>query len=95
MLVAIGKASLLLAAGFIGGVAGQWHSPHARVHAASSDVGTCNAAIPKSWGDFKGGSDYGLAFEDQNGTLRFVLHPACGNLSDQSPPAIDLVLQRK
>jgi hypothetical protein len=37
------------------------------------------AAIPKSWGQFKGGdAQSGQAFEDNTGTLRFLTNIPCG-----------------
>jgi hypothetical protein len=91
---------MLLLAGLIGSLVTRLHNPGLKVHAQETSGSTpiCTSMVPKSWGEFKGGSDYGLAFEDQNGTLRFVLHPACGSLNstgDQSPPPIDLEVQRK
>lgn len=39
----------------------------------------CYAAVPKSWGQFRGGSaQSGLAFEDNAGTLRFLTNIPCG-----------------
>jgi hypothetical protein len=67
--------------------------------AGQLDNGTvCVAQIPSAWGEFKGSSDFGLAFEDEKGTLRFVVHPPCGNASSSNPaptPTIDLRLERK
>jgi hypothetical protein len=38
----------------------------------------CVASVPKSWGQFRGGSaQSGLAFEDQQGTLRFLTNIPC------------------
>lgn len=39
----------------------------------------CVATIPKAWGQFKGGdAQSGLAFEDNTGTLRFLINIPCG-----------------
>jgi len=39
----------------------------------------CYATVPKSWGQFRGGSaQSGLAFEDNAGTLRFLTNIPCG-----------------
>jgi hypothetical protein len=68
----------------------------AQEHFAS--FGGCTNVVPKSWGEFKGGSAYGLAFQDENGTLRFLEHPACGNFASPTnapQPAIDLEIERK
>jgi len=57
-------------------------------------------AVAKSWIEFKGGSECGLALlpdEDEKGVVRIVLHPRC---STRSSPAelptipIDLEAQR-
>ena len=57
---------------------------------AQDDVVTfpgCLTNVPKSWGKFVGASSYGLAFEDDRGTLRFVQHPVCSsNSSALNPP---------
>lgn len=63
---------------------------HVPVTHAQDDVVTfpgCLSNVPKSWGKFVGASSYGLAFEDDRGTLRFVQHPACSsNSSAINPP---------
>lgn len=87
-------------AGVVGGIAGRMTAPATTVRAQEyfSGVSNCVTAVPKSWGDFKGGSEYGLAFEDDKGVVRFVLHPSCGSInSPAAPPVapIDLEVQRK
>ena len=99
-MIAFGKLGMLLLAGLVGSLVTRLHDPGLRVHAQEKSSGTpiCTSMAPKSWGEFKGGSDYGLAFEDQNGTVRFVLHPACGSFDssgEQSAPPIDLEVQRR
>ncbi len=38
----------------------------------------CVAGVPKSWGTFRGASaQSGLAFEDANGTIRFLTNVPC------------------
>jgi len=38
----------------------------------------CIMTVPSSWGEFKGASgDFGLAFQDSAGTLRFIHDSAC------------------
>ncbi|HEY2121462.1 MAG TPA: hypothetical protein VGH37_19930 [Candidatus Acidoferrum sp.] len=38
----------------------------------------CSSQIPSSWGEYKGGSQQsGFAFEDSNGTLRFITNVPC------------------
>jgi hypothetical protein len=82
------------------GYAGGRLQSAATVHAQDkfAIAGGCVAGVPKTWGNFKGASDYGLAFEDDEGTVRFVLHPACGNgLSSMADPSplVDLKVQRQ
>jgi hypothetical protein len=56
----------------------------------------CRVVVPRSWGEYRGASEYGLAFQDENGTVRFMLHPPCGSIdSTTDPSAIDLILQRR
>ena len=39
----------------------------------------CVAKVPRAWGEYKGGSSQsGLAFQAQDGTLRFVTNLPCG-----------------
>jgi hypothetical protein len=50
----------------------------------------CVASVPKSWGQFKGGSaQSGLAFEDSAGTLRFLTNIPC-----DGTPAVALEIRR-
>ena len=94
----IGRLAMILVAGIIGGLVGRSYPPDARVHAQDKSNGSmnCTVTVPKSWGEFKGASAYGLAFQDPNGTLRFLLHPACGNMSSYSDyGSSDLELQRR
>jgi hypothetical protein len=54
----------------------------------------CISGVPKSWGDFMGASSYGLAFQDEKGTLRFVQHPVCGNaVNENNAPIPSLGLE--
>jgi hypothetical protein len=54
----------------------------------------CVSSVPTSWGDFMGASSYGLAFQDDQGTVRFVQHPVCGNaVSANSAPVPSLGLE--
>lgn len=94
----IGRLAMLLSAGIIGGVVGRNYPPDVRVHAQDKpSATTCAVTVPKSWGEYKGASAYGLAFQDLNGTLRFLLHPSCGNLSGSYTDysGSDLELQRR
>ena len=93
---------LLLTIGVLCGVAGARYFTIRPVHAQeifglNPKIG-CIAEVPKSWGDFKGASSYGLAFEDQDGTIRILLNPPCSNgisSSTISSPNIDLQVKRK
>jgi hypothetical protein len=92
VLIAIACAAL----GYAGGRLQSGAAVHAQDKYAIA--GGCIAAVPKSWGAFRGASDYGLAFEDEEGTVRFLLHPACGNgLSSMANPSasVDLKVERK
>ncbi len=97
-LVWIGKVSRFLLVGVSGGVVGRFYNPAAKVHAQESSeaYSNCIVSVPKAWGEFKGGSEFGLAFEDQTGTLRFMLHPPCGNLNRPTEyNGVDLKVLRK
>ena len=94
----MGRLAILLAAGVIGGIIGRNYPADVSVHAQEKSNGTlgCTVTVPKSWGEYKGASAYGLAFQDANGTVRFLLHPPCGNLSSYTEygPS-DLEVQRR
>jgi hypothetical protein len=50
----------------------------------------CVSAVPRSWGEYRGGSNQaGLAFEASDGTLRFVTNLPCGAI-----PVIALEVRR-
>ena len=84
---------------FVAGMCiGRIGSSDLRVHAQDRNnlPYGCRVVVPKSWGEYKGASAYGLAFQDGEGTLRFMLHPPCGNIDSATDAStIDLVLQRK
>lgn len=92
------KNLLLVVAGAVLCLVGERLYQARPVHAQNVPASVCLAEVPKSWGEFKGASEYGLAFQDENGTLRFLLHPTCGNgySSNLIPnPMVDLQLERK
>ncbi len=96
----LAKFGAIFLAGFVGGVLMHTHTPGETVHAQDQFSGgtNCITVVPKTWGNFKGGSAYGLAFEDHEGNVRFILRPTCGSLnSPAEPPAaqIDLEIQRR
>lgn len=99
-LIRIGRVGLLFLAGIAGAIVGRMSGPAANVKAQEkfSGITDCTAVVPKSWGEFKGGSEYGLAFQDENGVVRFVLHPACAAVNSPAEPppaAIDLEVKRR
>ncbi len=87
----------------VGGVLGAVLTNGARVREVRAQdrftsIGGCTSVVPKSWGDFKGASTYGLAFVDGDGNVRFLEHPTCGTLGSPltNPPAsVDLLIQRR
>jgi len=92
----LGRLAVVVLAGVIGGVIGRNQWPDVRVQAQEKSNMGCKLTVPRSWGEYKGGSAYGLAFQDSNGTLRFLLHPDCSNIrsySDYGP--VDLEVERR
>jgi hypothetical protein len=90
----------LLVVGVLSGFAlrGHWAIPAVHAQEQYPSVGGCIVTVPKDWGEFKGASEYGIAFQDQNATLRFVQHPLCSSpLSSNSAPSsvIDLEIKWK
>lgn len=93
-----GRLAVILAAGMMGGIVGRNYPAGQRVHAQEkSNSGiNCSLTVPRSWGEYKGASAYGLAFQDSNGTLRFLLHPDCSNIRSYSDSgSSDLEVQRR
>lgn len=91
---------MLLSVGMVGGAIGRLSAPETKVQAQEhfSGITNCITVVPKAWGEFRGGFDYGLAFVDDQGVVRFILHPACGSVNSpaEPPPApIDLEIQRR
>jgi hypothetical protein len=95
----IARDILLVAAGLAVGFAGERMRPVTAVHAEDkySTLGGCIAHVPSSWGTFRGASDYGLAFEDNYGTVRFLARPSCGSGQSMVQPdaAVDLKIDRR
>ena len=99
---AIYSVGLLLAGGIAGavipaGIRTYFHTPVVHAQDQLTYAG-CVSEVPKSWGNFVGGSTYGLAFQDDKGTLRFLQHPICGIAIPQSnlpTAAVELQLLRK
>jgi hypothetical protein len=49
----------------------------------------CVSAVPRAWGEYKGGSaQSGLAFQAPDGTLRFLTNLPCGS---QAPVALKII----
>jgi hypothetical protein len=50
----------------------------------------CKSYVPPEWGEYKGSSDnYGVAFQDSSGTLRFITNVAC-----EATPQVALEIRR-
>ena len=99
-LIRSGRVALFVLVGLAGAIVGRMSAPAAKVDAQEKFTGItdCTAVVPKSWGDFRGASEYGLAFQDENGVVRFLLHPACtavNSPADPPPAAIDLEVKRR
>lgn len=74
-----------LAGFFLGQVRG-------KVASAQGELARCTVPIPREWGQYRGFSQrYGLAFEDQSGTIRFVASLPCG----LGKPPVALELRRE
>jgi hypothetical protein len=57
---------------------------------------TCILMIPSGWGEFEGASkEFGLAFQDSHGTLRFIRDLACEIPGFQRLPPTFLEVRRK
>jgi hypothetical protein len=57
---------------------------------------SCVLTVPASWGEYKGASrDFGLAFQDSGGTLRFIRDLACEVPGLQRLPPAYLEVRRK
>lgn len=98
ILVWTGKVGMFLLAAVAGGLLGRNYNSANAVHAQEQTdaYANCIVAVPKAWGEFKGGSAFGLAFEDQTGTLRFMLHPPCGSINTPTEyRGVDLKVIRK
>lgn len=71
------------------------HQPVANAQKESIQP-TCVLTVPSAWGEYKGSShDFGLAFQDQHGTLRFVRDLACEIPGLQRLPPPYLEVRRK
>jgi hypothetical protein len=65
-----------------------------QVKAAAQSIysAPCVSYVPKDWGEYRGATSYGAAFEDNNGTLRFIKNPPCDLTANPLP---DLEIHRK
>ncbi|HEY1801560.1 MAG TPA: hypothetical protein VGG46_11560 [Terriglobales bacterium] len=52
----------------------------------------CQIVVPASWGEFVGGSNYGLAFRDDQGTIRLMNQMPCGL---EGKPNVSLEIKRQ
>jgi hypothetical protein len=74
------------------------HTPVVHAQDQFTTFAGCISVVPKEWGNFVGASTYGLTFQDEKGTLRFLEHPTCGSAAatNSIPTAtIDLQVQRR
>jgi hypothetical protein len=72
------------------------HQPVATAQKDSVPPPTCVLTIPSGWGEYKGASrDFGLAFEDHNGTLRFIRDLGCEQSGLQRLAPAYLEVRRK
>lgn len=97
-LVRLGKVGMFLLVGIAGGMVGRYYNPASAVRAQGNTdaYANCIVSVPKAWGEFRGSSEFGLAFEDQNGTLRFLLHPPCGSMDTPTESnGVDLKVIRR
>lgn len=53
----------------LGQLSGQANTPSAA---------RCQISVPPDWGEFIGASNYGVAFRDDQGTIRFFSQMPCG-----------------
>jgi hypothetical protein len=90
------RGVLLLLAGMMGGylLRGRGALPVVHAQASEYNPAVCQMMVPRVWGEFMGASEYGLAFQDHNGTLRFVQHPGCTSLP-QSSMRTELEIKRQ
>ena len=94
------RAVMLVLAGLICGAmirpAVDAHLPVAHAQDQMQGYPSCVNVVPKEWGTFMGASAFGLAFQDSQGTLRFLQHPNCNPDASSKPMAVvDLQIQRR
>jgi hypothetical protein len=87
-------ARLLVAAVLLLTAANWFYVRRARAAAAKPQIvygqANCRSYVPPEWGDYKGSSDnYGVAFQDSSGTLRFITNVAC-----EATPQVALEIRR-
>jgi len=72
------------------------HQPTATAQKEAPTPPNCVLTIPSGWGEYKGASrDFGLAFEDRNGTLRFIHDLSCEQTGFYRLPPAYLEVRRK
>ncbi|MGH9508933.1 MAG: hypothetical protein ACRD2M_03270 [Terriglobales bacterium] len=59
---------------------------------AQSQMARCSATVPRDWGEFRGATEQGYIFEDQNGTVRIIRQLPCPGLGT---PQIAIELRRE
>lgn len=87
---------VFLAGSLLGVLLGGWlHGPLRQVRAAADPnliESGCVSSIPSSWGGFRGTSTHGFVFEDNQGTIRVIQHPPCGQ--NGGTPRLDMIIKR-
>jgi hypothetical protein len=69
-----------------------------RVRAAAQQAlpTPCVVLVPSDWGEFKGISRYGLAFEDKVGTLRLIEQMPCSlDRGQVGVPRVSIEIRRR
>lgn len=47
------------------------------VVSASAQTARCSASVPRAWGEFRGATEQGFIYEDQDGTVRIIRQLPC------------------
>jgi hypothetical protein len=86
----LGRKVIVLSLVSLALIAVRIYAANAKASAPQQWTPGCVAAVPRSWGTFRGGSaQSGLAFEDGAGTLRFLTNIPCGGT-----PTVTLEIHR-
>jgi len=82
-------ATAILVIGLAGFLAGRVQGKPPSSQALSAQ---CAFNVPTEWGEYVGSGAYGLAFRDNNGTLRIINKFPCGL---EGAPHVSLEVRRK